>query len=77
MRFTPQFAVPLRRGLPPPASCGRADRIRALPWQWIAGAAAALVLVLIGVAGAPWTVAHYFWVDMALAPAVCALLAAR
>ncbi|PKT71069.1 acyltransferase [Streptomyces populi] len=52
------------------------DRIRRLPWGWLAALAAAPVLVLGAVQGTVWTVEHYFWVDLAVAPAMAMLLAA-
>lgn len=52
------------------------DRVRRLPWGWFAVLAAMPVLVL-GVAwGSVWTVNHYFWVDLAIAPAMTMLIAA-
>ena len=47
-----------------------------LPWQWLALAAAVPVAVASGLAGTVWTVHHYFWIDLAIAPAIAALLAA-
>ncbi len=76
MRFTPQFAVLFAGGLAAAGILRASDRTRVLPWQWIAVAAVLPVLALIAIQGSSWTVAHYFWVDMALAPAVCVLLAA-
>jgi peptidoglycan/LPS O-acetylase OafA/YrhL len=55
---------------------GGAERMRRLPWHWLAAAAAVPVAVVSGLAGTVWTVDHYFWVDLAIAPAVAALLAA-
>ncbi len=76
MRFTPQFAVLFAGGLAAAGVLRASERVRALPWQWIAGAAAVPVVLLIAIQGSAWTVEHYYWVDLALAPAVCALLAA-
>jgi peptidoglycan/LPS O-acetylase OafA/YrhL len=55
---------------------GAGERVRRMPWQWLALAAAAPVAVASGLAGTVWTVHHYFWVDLAIAPAIAALLAA-
>jgi peptidoglycan/LPS O-acetylase OafA/YrhL len=76
MRFTPQFAVLFAGGLAAASILRASDRIRALPWHWVAGAAALPVIVLIAFEGPRWTVEHYYWIDLALAPAVCVLLAA-
>ncbi|OIJ64426.1 acyltransferase [Streptomyces mangrovisoli] len=52
------------------------DRVRRLPWAWFA-VLAAVPVVLLGLArGSVWTVNHYFWVDLAVAPAMAMLLAA-
>jgi peptidoglycan/LPS O-acetylase OafA/YrhL len=52
------------------------DRVRRLPWGWLAALAALPVLVLGAVRGSAWTVNHYFWIDLAVAPAMTMLLAA-
>jgi peptidoglycan/LPS O-acetylase OafA/YrhL len=52
------------------------DRVRSLPWHWMALLAALPVLVLIGVRGSVWTVGNFVWVDLALGPATALLLAA-
>ena len=44
------------------------------PWAWLALAAAAPVLAVIGWRGSVWTLDHLFWVDLALGPAVACLL---
>ncbi|MEV6481324.1 acyltransferase [Streptomyces sp. NPDC051576] len=51
------------------------DRVRRLPWGWFAVLAALPVLALGVVRGEVWTVNHYFWVDLAVAPAMTMLLA--
>jgi peptidoglycan/LPS O-acetylase OafA/YrhL len=48
---------------------------RAWPWEWLALAAAAPVLVTIAWQGSVWTLDRLFWVDLALGPAVACLLA--
>jgi peptidoglycan/LPS O-acetylase OafA/YrhL len=55
---------------------GSGERVRRLPWHWLAAAAAVPVAVVSGLAGTVWTVHHYFWIDLAIAPAIAALLAA-
>jgi peptidoglycan/LPS O-acetylase OafA/YrhL len=52
------------------------DRIRRLPWHWLAALAAAPLVLLIVVKGSIWTVNHYFWIDLAVGPAFAMLLAA-
>ncbi|MFF4489911.1 acyltransferase family protein [Streptomyces sp. NPDC001544] len=52
------------------------DRVRRLPWGWFAVLAAMPVLAVGVVKGSVWTVNHYFWVDLAIAPAMTMLLAA-
>ncbi|MFE2071109.1 acyltransferase family protein [Streptomyces sp. NPDC059467] len=52
------------------------DRVRRLPWGWLAVLAALPVLALGAVRGSAWTVNHYFWIDLAIAPAMTMLLAA-
>ncbi|RMB81867.1 acyltransferase [Streptomyces shenzhenensis] len=52
------------------------DRVRRLPWGRLAVLAALPVLALGVVQGSVWTVNHYFWVDLAVAPAMAMLLAA-
>ncbi len=76
MRLTPQFAPLFALGLVAAAVIPATERVRRLPWQWLAGLAAVPVLVLIAVRGSVWTVTHYFWVDLAVGPAVALLLAA-
>lgn len=52
------------------------DRIRRWPWPRLAALAAAPVLLLIVLKGSVWTVEHYFWIDLAIAPAMALLLVA-
>jgi peptidoglycan/LPS O-acetylase OafA/YrhL len=49
---------------------------RSWPWGWLALAALAPVLVVIGWRGSVWTLGHLYWVDLALGPAIACLLAA-
>jgi peptidoglycan/LPS O-acetylase OafA/YrhL len=74
-RFTPQMAVLFALGIV--AAGAVTGRIRQkLPWPWLALAAAIPVLLLILWKGPEWTVDHYFWVDLAVGPAVILLLIA-
>ncbi|MFD4561972.1 acyltransferase family protein [Streptomyces sp. NPDC058469] len=52
------------------------ERVRRLPWGWFAVLAALPVLALGFIQGSVWTVNHYFWVDLAIAPAMTMLIAA-
>lgn len=73
MRFTPQFAVGFAAGVV--ASGVVREGMRRLPWHWFALIAAAPVFTLIVVKGSVWTVTNFFWVDLALIPAIALLLA--
>lgn len=75
MRLTPQFAVLFAVGVVAAGVIAADGRVRRLPWHWLAPLAAVPVLVVIVVRGSVWTVEHYFWVDIALGPAVGLLLA--
>lgn len=74
--LTPQFAPLFAMGLLGAGVIAAGDRIRRLPWQWLAALAAAPVLGLIVLNGSVWTVRHYLWIDLAVAPAIALLLAA-
>jgi len=76
MRLTPQFAALFTGGLVAASILVATDRVRALPWHWMALLAALPVLVLIAVQGSVWTVGNLVWVDLALGPATALLLAA-
>ncbi|GAA3794042.1 hypothetical protein GCM10022403_029880 [Streptomyces coacervatus] len=52
------------------------EKIRRLPWHWLAALAVIPVLSVIAVKGSAWTVHHYFWVDLAIAPAMTMFIAA-
>src|SRR5581483_9138104 len=70
------FAVLFALGLVGAGIVRAGDRVRRLPWQWLAALAAAPVLVLMVVRGSAWTVANYFWVYLAFGPATVLLLVA-
>jgi peptidoglycan/LPS O-acetylase OafA/YrhL len=74
VRFTPQFLVAFTVGMLAAATVNGKHRER--PWHWYALIAAIPCLVLIAVMGSVWTVGHYFWVDLLLAPAVALLISA-
>jgi peptidoglycan/LPS O-acetylase OafA/YrhL len=50
------------------------ERIRRFPWHWLAAATAAPVVAVIVVRGSVWTVNHYFWIDLAVIPAMIFLI---
>ena len=72
--LTPQLAPLFAFGLAGAGIVAARDRIRRLPWPWLAALAAAPVLVVMIGAGTVWTVRHYFWIDLALGPALVLLL---
>lgn len=74
-RFTPQLAVGFTMGLVA-VGIASTERWRRLPLLWLSVAAAVPTVVLIATRGSTWTVLHYFWVDLALVPAIGLLLAA-
>jgi peptidoglycan/LPS O-acetylase OafA/YrhL len=74
--LTPQFAPLFAMGLVAAGVVAAGERIRALPWHWLAAAAAVPAVLLVAAAGTVWTVRHYFWVDLAVGPAIALLLAA-
>ncbi len=73
--LTPHLAPVFVAGMAGAGIVVAADRIQRLPWHWFAAAAALPVLVLVAAKGSVWTVNHYFWVDLAVAPAMTMLLA--
>ncbi len=75
IRLTPQFAALFAAGAAAAGVLAAGERVRRLPWPWLTLAAAAPVVALIAVRGPEWTVTHFFWVDLALGPAVALLLA--
>jgi peptidoglycan/LPS O-acetylase OafA/YrhL len=76
MRLTPQFAALFALGVVAAGVLSAGERMRRLPWHWLAPLAAVPVLLVIIAQGSVWTVTHFFWVDLALGPAVGFLLAA-
>jgi peptidoglycan/LPS O-acetylase OafA/YrhL len=76
MRFTPQFAALFTAGIVAAGILVASDRIRRLPWHWLALVAVVPVLIIIWARGSEWTVGNFIWVDLALGPATAILLAA-
>jgi peptidoglycan/LPS O-acetylase OafA/YrhL len=74
--LTPQLAPLFAMGLVAAGITTASERIRRLPWQWLAALCGAPVVVLMLVKGSVWTVAQFFWIDLAISPAMGMLLAA-
>ncbi|WP_250029540.1 acyltransferase family protein [Paractinoplanes maris] len=52
------------------------DAFRRVPWAWLSVLAAVPVGLLILYQGTRWMIGHYYWVDLAIAPAMTMLLLA-
>ncbi|MFF4505452.1 acyltransferase family protein [Streptomyces sp. NPDC001401] len=74
--LTPNLAPVFVAGLVGAGILVGRERIRRLPWHWLAALAVIPVASLIAVKGSAWTVNHYFWVDLAVAPAMTMFIAA-
>ncbi|MEV6168303.1 acyltransferase [Streptomyces sp. NPDC051954] len=74
--LTPHLAPVFVAGMVSAGVVVASDRVRRLPWGWFAVLAALPVLALGMAKGSVWTVTHYFWVDLAIAPAMTMLIAA-
>lgn len=74
--LTPHLAPVFVAGMVGAGIVVASDKVRRLPWAWFAGLAALPVLALVFLQGRVWTVTHYFWVDLAIAPAMTMLIAA-
>jgi peptidoglycan/LPS O-acetylase OafA/YrhL len=73
--LTPQLAPLFAMGVLGAGVLAASDRVRRLPWQWLAALVAAPTLLLMVGKGSVWTVHHFFWIDLAIAPAMAMLLA--
>ncbi|MEU1615925.1 acyltransferase [Streptomyces sp. NPDC005722] len=74
--LTPHLAPVFVAGLVGAGIVVASARVRRLPWHWFAVASAVPVAALAAVKGRVWTVDHYFWVDLAVVPAMTMLIAA-
>lgn len=74
--LAPQLAPVFAAGLVSAGVVTAGARVRRWPWPWLAALAAAPVLALMIAKGSVWTVEHYFWIDLAVAPAMALLLVA-
>lgn len=68
-RFVPQMAVLFAMGVVAAHFVGN-ERAARLPWGPMIVLASAPPIVLIAVQGRAWSVANFFWVDLAVGPAV-------
>jgi peptidoglycan/LPS O-acetylase OafA/YrhL len=69
-RLAPQLLPVFAAGIAAAGVVAAGDRVRRLPWLWLSVTAAAPVVGLVLHLGSRWTVHHYFWVDLAVAPAL-------
>jgi peptidoglycan/LPS O-acetylase OafA/YrhL len=74
--LTPQLAPLFALGLVAAGITVAGPRVRRLPWPWLAALAAAPVIALAAATGSVWTADHFFWIDLALGPAMALLLVA-
>ncbi|MBO0870071.1 MAG: acyltransferase [Micromonosporaceae bacterium] len=74
--LTPLFAAPFAIGLVAAGVLAAGARTRGWPWHWLAVLTAAPTVALMLIYRSQWTVAHYYWIDLALAPAIAMMLAA-
>jgi peptidoglycan/LPS O-acetylase OafA/YrhL len=74
--FTLELAPLFTLGLIAAGILTAGDRLRRWPWHWLAALAATPVILLIYVKGSVWTVNRYYWIDLAIGPAIAMLLAA-
>lgn len=72
--LTPQLAPLFALGVVAAGITVAGGTARRLPWPWLAALAAAPVLALAAGTGSVWTAHHFFWVDLALGPALALLV---
>jgi peptidoglycan/LPS O-acetylase OafA/YrhL len=75
-RLAPQLLPVFAAGIAAAGLVAAGDRIRRLPWAWLSATAAVPVVALVAHQGSRWTVHHYFWVDLAVAPALALFVVA-
>lgn len=75
-RLAPHLLPVFAAGIAAAGIATAPDRIRRLPWFTLASAAAVPAAALLLHQGAHWTVTHYFWVDLAVTPALTLLVVA-
>ncbi|HKS99701.1 MAG TPA: acyltransferase [Rugosimonospora sp.] len=74
--LAPQLSPLFAMGLLGAGVLAAPERVKRLPWHWFAALAGAPVVLLMVGEGLVWTVAHYFWIDLAVGPPIAMLLAA-
>ncbi|WP_239103173.1 acyltransferase family protein, partial [Actinoplanes siamensis] len=74
--YTLELAPPFIMGVLAAGIVSASDRIRRLPWLALAATAGAPVLMLIVLRGSAWAAVHYYWLDLAVGPAIGLFLAA-
>ncbi|MFJ8027218.1 acyltransferase family protein [Streptomyces sp. NPDC096311] len=74
--LTPNLAPVFVAGLVGAGIVVAPEKVRRLPWHWLAALAALPVVALVVIKGSVWTVDHYFWIDLAVAPAMTMMIAA-
>ncbi|MER5532693.1 acyltransferase family protein [Streptomyces mirabilis] len=74
--LTPNLAPVFVAGLVGAGIVVAPEKIRRLPWHWLAALAALPVVALVAVKRSVWTVDHYFWIDLAVAPAMTMMIVA-
>jgi peptidoglycan/LPS O-acetylase OafA/YrhL len=76
IQSAPDLAALFALGMLTAGIVAASPRRRSWPWAWLSLAAATPVVATICWQGSVWTLAHLFWVDLALGPAIACLLAA-
>ncbi|MEU2739609.1 acyltransferase [Streptomyces sp. NPDC007095] len=74
--LTPNLAPVFVAGLVGAGIVVAPEKFRRLPWHWLAAPAVLPVVALVVIKGSVWTVDHYFWIDLAVAPAMTMMIAA-
>ena len=73
--MAPQFAPLFTVGVLAAGVVVARGWLRRVRWAWLAAAAVAPVVLLMIAHGSVWTVDHYYWIDLAICPAIALLLA--
>ncbi|MCX4759530.1 acyltransferase [Streptomyces sp. NBC_01275] len=74
--LTPNLAPVFVAGLVGAGIIVASEKVRRLPWHWLAALAALPIGSLLVVRGSVWTARHFFWVDLAVVPAMTMLIVA-
>jgi peptidoglycan/LPS O-acetylase OafA/YrhL len=68
--LAPQLLPAFAAGIAAAGIVTASERIRRLPWAALAAVALVPAVALVLHQGAKWTATHYFWVDLAITPAL-------